>query len=58
MAYKWNRFNRALNHFWDKHSLERNFSYKCGMSGCLSSYTNLQRFRRHATKKHEWFFEQ
>ena len=23
----------------------------------LSIYTNLQSFRRHAKKKHEWFFE-
>ena len=24
----------------------------------MNSYTNLQSFRRHAKKKHEWFFEQ
>ena len=33
-------------------------SYKFGISGCLSSYTNLQSFHRHAKKKHEWLFKQ
>ena len=43
--------------FWDKHSLERKFLYKWGMSGYLFSYTNLQNFCGHTEKKQEWFSE-
>ena len=47
-SYKSTKSKTVLNHFGDKHSLWRNFSYKCGIPGCLSSYTNLQSFYRHA----------
>ena len=40
------KFDRVLNHVWDKHSIEKNFSYKCGISGCLTNFTKLQSFRR------------
>ena len=30
--FKPTRFNRMLSHVWNKHSIEKNFSYKCGIS--------------------------
>ena len=51
------KFNRVLNHVWDKHSIEKNFSYKCRFSGCLTNFKNLQSFLRNCKKKHEWFFQ-
>ena len=51
-------FNKVLSHTWDKHSLTRNFSFKCQISSCKRRYTNLQSFRRQVKSKHCWFFEQ
>ena len=55
--YSSTNFSRLLNHVWDKHGLESGFMCVCGISGCQSSYSNLQSFRRHVSKQHAWFFD-
>ena len=55
--YSSTNFSRLLNHVWDKHGLESGFICVCGISGCQSSYSNLQSFRRHVSKQHAWFFD-
>ena len=46
-----------LNHVWYKRNIEKIFSYKCGISGCSTNFTNLQSFRGCCKKKLEWFFQ-
>ena len=48
---------RVLTHTSDKHRLNRNFKYICGIYSWNSSYTDLQSFHRHAKAKHSWFFD-
>ena len=55
--YSSTKFSILLNNVWNKHSLESGFMYVCGISACQSSYSNLQSFRRHVSKKHPWFFD-
>ena len=57
MCYQPIQFARVLIHSWDKHQLDRNFKYICGISSCASSYTNLQSLHRHAKTRHFWFFD-
>ena len=56
-TYRTDSFKRLLRHSWDKHSLSRNFKYKCNISNCPRTYTNVQSFRRHLKSSHQWFYE-
>ena len=51
-------FNKILSRTWDKHSLAKNFSFKCEILSCTKRYTNLQSFCRHVKSNHCWFIEQ
>ena len=40
--YQSTQFAQVLTHTWDKHRLDRNFKYICGISSCTGSYINIQ----------------
>ena len=55
--YASTNLNKYLNHTWDKHSLNIEFSYKYDESDCTNQYKNVQCFRRHLKAKHYCFYE-
>ena len=55
-GYGSTNFNRLLSHPWGKQSLDFGFTHVCGISSCQSSFSNIQSFRKHISKKHCWFF--
>ena len=55
--YASTNLNKYLNHTWDKHSLNIEFSYKYDKSDCTNQHKNVQCFRRHLKGKHYCFYE-
>lgn len=48
--YKW-----LIQHMWNFHSMQGNFSVKCNISGCPAKFTNQKCFMRHIRAKHKDF---
>ena len=50
--------SKTLNHIWDFHSCESNFSVVCGVSGCSKQYSNKKSYKRHIKNSHSLYYEE
>ena len=57
-SFEISNFCKYLQHVWDKHSLQANFSIKCGIANCAAKYTSVRSFKIHIKTKHVWFYDE